>query len=113
MGNKLKPLEKDIQLAICKYLKARSRSHGFTFWRQNTTGMYDAKKQTFRTLPKYAMSGVSDIIVIRNGIFIAIEVKRKGGKQRPSQKKFQREIERAGGKYFVVESVTDVINIGL
>lgn len=106
---KLVPLEKDIQFAICEYLEIKRHF----FWRQNTIGMFDKGKDTFRSLPKYAMAGVSDIIVIRNGIFIALEVKRPGGKQRPSQVEFQKGVERAGGKYFVVASVTDVINIGL
>lgn len=106
---KIVPLEKDIQLGICEYLEIKRHF----FWRQNTVGMFDKGKDTFRSLPKYAKAGVPDIIVIRNGVFIGLEVKRPGGKQRPSQVEFQEGVERAGAKYFVVASITDVINIGL
>ena len=109
MGRAIVPAEKDVQLAICDYLAYRK----CMYWRQNTTGMYDAGKQVFRKLPKYAKAGVPDIIVIKNGHFIGIEVKKKGGKQSENQVKFQKELEANGGKYFLVTNVTDVINIGL
>lgn len=106
---KIKPTEAQVQNAICEYLDIKR----YFFWRANTVGLYDAKKDTFRSPSKYSMQGIPDIIVIKNGIFIGLEVKRPGGKQRESQAKFQKGIERAGGKYFIVESITDVMNIGL
>jgi len=106
-GNR--PLESAIQLSICDYLKLKQ----WFFWRQNTVGMYDAKRETFRSLPKYARHGVSDILLVKDGILYALEVKRKGGKQSERQKEFQKDLEAAGGKYFLVESIEDVQVIGL
>lgn len=104
-----KVLEKDIQLAICEYLTIKRHF----FWRQNVIPPFDKKTGHYRPMSKYTMTGVPDIIVIKNGIFIGLECKRKGGKQSDAQIEFQRRTELAGGKYYTVKSVIDVINIGL
>ena len=102
-----KELEKDIQLAICDYLKLK---HYF-FWRENNTPIFDRNKNLFRAMPKYSIQGVPDIILIKDGKFIGIEVKRKGNKQSETQVKFQRLLELAGGRYYLVYSLDDVIKI--
>ena len=53
-------------------------------------------------------TGISDIIAIKNGITIYVEVKTKYQKQRESQIKFEAEIKNHGGKYFVVRSIEDM-----
>ena len=98
--------ENSIQSAICEYLTMRR----YFFWRQNSVGAYDPIKQTFRSLPKYAMRGVPDIIIIHNGQFIGIEVKSKAGKQSQAQIDFQVHCEKNGGRYIVAKSVDDIIN---
>lgn len=102
-------LEKDIQLVICDYLSLK-RYH---FWRQNTIGMYDAVKKTFRSMPKYSMNGVPDIILIKDGIFWGLEVKQPKGKQSENQKIFEYKTKKAGGKYNIVTSLDDIIALGL
>lgn len=104
-------LEKEIQLSICDYLAFRK----VMFWRQNTIPAVDYKggKTIFRPMPKYSMNGVPDIIVIKDGQFIGLEVKRPKSKQSENQVVFQNKCEQAGGKYFVVCSIDDVQAIGL
>lgn len=53
-------------------------------------------------------TGISDIIAIKNGTTIYVEVKTKYKKQRESQIKFEADIKNHGGKYFVVRSIEDI-----
>lgn len=58
--------------------------------------------------------GCSDIIACWHGRFLAIEVKRPGGKTDPKrlalQLQFQETIRKAGGVAFFAESLQDVID---
>jgi len=101
--------EKDIQLAICDYLARKKHM----FWRQNTGGVFEVRTGSFRPMPKYSMNGVPDIIVIKDGFFIGLEVKRKNTKQSPAQKEFENRCKEAGGEYHIVRSIEDVIELGL
>ncbi len=102
-----KQLEKDIQLAICDYL---SYKHYF-FWRQNTGAVWD--KDRFRSMPKYSMNGVPDIILIKDGKFIGLEVKQPKGKQSDSQKIFENLCIKNGAEYHIVTSLDDVLALTL
>lgn len=101
--------ETDIQLAICDYLALKK----YFFWRQNNIGTYDAKSGYHRPMPKYSKNGVPDIIVIKDGFFIGLEVKTPKGRLSENQKIFQKECKSAGGEYYIVRSIDDVIEIGL
>lgn len=101
--------ETDIQKAICDYLAYRKH----LFWRNNNTPVYDAARQRFRAMPKYTMKGLPDIIVIKDGFFIGLEVKQPKGRQSPDQKEFQRLCKEAGGEYHLVKSIDDVRVLGL
>ena len=101
--------ENDIQNAICEYLEIR----GYFFWRQNTPQVYDTQKGVFRRVPKYGLKGIPDIIVITDGLFWGLEVKKKDTYQSPEQKEFQQLLETKGkGKYNVVRSIQDVQDLG-
>lgn len=102
-------LEKDIQLAICDYLALKKHF----FWRTNTVGMYDPTKKVFRAMPKYGRSGIPDIILIKDGFFIGLEVKRPKTYQGEAQKEFEKRCKENGAEYHVVRSIDDVIEIGL
>lgn len=52
--------------------------------------------------------GFCDLIAIKGGKVLFIEVKTMRGKQSPYQEQFQREIEQAGGTYILARSVEDV-----
>lgn len=104
----VKELEKDIQNAICEYL---SYKHYF-FWRQNNLSVFNGKE--FRALPKYAMKGIPDIILIKpKGIVMFLEVKTSKGKLSDGQLQFQKKCILTGVDYCVVRSVEDVIREGL
>jgi hypothetical protein len=101
------PLESSIQKSICDYLALKKHM----FWRQNNNPIY-SEGRMFK-LPKYSMQGIPDIILIKDGFFIGLEVKRPKTKQSPGQLEFERRCKEAGGEYHVVRSIDDVKNIGL
>lgn len=100
-------LEKDIQNEICEFLQAGN----FLFWRSNNVPVFaknNAGKYMYRSLPKYTPRGLPDIIVVVEGKFIAIEVKREGAKLRPEQAEFGARVIREGGSYIVAHSIDDL-----
>lgn len=97
--------EKDIQKAVLEYFNM----NGFWVWRNNSGAFVlgDKKKRFFRA----GFSGISDLIGIApDGKFIAVEVKRKGGKLTEKQKHFLELVRDMGGYALVVYSIDDAIN---
>jgi len=95
--------EKDIQKAIIDYLRLKKclvfkhHSTGFT--------MKDGEARAFR----YGDKGIADIIgCLPSGRFLAIEVKRPGGKMTPEQDKFLLEVNLHGGLGLLATSIDDV-----
>jgi hypothetical protein len=99
-----KKLEKDIQRECCDWLEYNK----FFFWRSNNIpvfGRNNAGVKTFRSLPKHTPKGLPDIIVITNGKFIGLEIKRDGAKLRPDQAIFEENIKQNGGYYHVITNL--------
>jgi len=76
------------------------------------------KKQGFLVIPYvpgvYGLKGCADLLCCGTvdgvpGRFVAIELKRPGGKVSPEQEKFLKEVRSRGGIAFVAESTQDVI----
>jgi len=107
----IKEKESDIQTAICDYLSLKK----YFFWRQNTspTVQITGDKWHFRRMSKYAMKGIPDIIIIKEGKFIGLEVKTSVGVISQNQKEFKFGCENAGGEYYIVKSIDDVTKLGL
>jgi len=85
-------LEKTIENKIKAYLE----SNGFYYIKVHGSGF----------MPK----GIPDIIACVNGQFLGIEVKATGKKkqQSPYQKIHQKMIEKANGRYILVDTVKEV-----
>jgi len=105
----MNPSESDIQLAICDYLALKN----YFFWRSNSVGIFDPTKKIHRKPQKYHRNGVPDIILIRYGRFIGLEVKTKKGRQSDNQKEFEKDCKANGADYHIVCSVDDVIELGI
>jgi hypothetical protein len=101
--------ETDIQKGVCDYLALRKHF----FWRSNNMPVYDSVRKSYRALPKYAKHGIPDIIVIKDGFFIGLEIKKKGGYQSKEQKLFEKELKEAGGEYWVIRDIDQLKEIGL
>ena len=81
---------------------------GFKAWRNNTTGVYDPKKQIFR---KFAgLKGVADILGLQKstGRFLAVEVKVGKDKLSPEQIRFLEDVKKGGGIAIVASCAGDV-----
>ena len=57
------------------------------------------------------VAGVSDLVFFNRKKCYFIEVKTEKGKQQQTQKDFQKNIENEGGKYFVVRSLDEFIDV--
>lgn len=109
MTTQIRESESDILNAICEYLFDRKHHFG---WRQNTVPVFNKATGKFRSMPRYSMNGVPDIIVVKNGIFWGLEVKTRTGEQSEAQKIFESKCKRSGGQYYIVSSINDVISLG-
>lgn len=56
-----------------------------------------------------ATKGISDLIALKEGICLFLEVKSPKGRQSDHQVRFQRRVEDAGGRYRVIRSLDDLI----
>ena len=72
--------------------------------------IYNVLNKGYRAMPKYSMNGIPDIIIIKDGRFVGLEVKTKIGVQSKSQTEFQVLCELQNGLYFVVRSIDDTIH---
>lgn len=105
--NKNEPLEKETQRTICDWLAY----HKYFFWRNNSKPIYDPIGKKFRAMPKYTPKGLPDIIVLHNGLFIGLEVKRSYAQLRPEQADFGLHCKQSGGLYYTVHNLKEVIEI--
>lgn len=71
-------------------------------------GTFDVKLGGFRRPSPWYRKGVSDILGIYNGKFLAIEVKSEKGKVSPAQALFLSDVRLNGGLGFVAKSIEDV-----
>ena len=91
--------EHEIQEQILMWLKLKRIFH----YRQNSGGL---KKGSH--FVKFGVPGAPDIVAIIKGQYVGIEVKRVNGLQSQQQYFFQKELEKAGGKYILARSLADV-----
>lgn len=71
-------------------------------WRNNTMGVYDQKRRIYRTAPK---KGVSDVLGLFKGRFVAVEVKIGRDKLSPEQSGFLKNINHYGGIAMVAKDI--------
>jgi len=97
--------ERNIQRRILIALSQAFQGEG-VFW-QNDTGT--ARSMDGKRTIRFGLVGSSDIIGCLRGRFVGIEVKTVTGKQRDSQKNFERLIKAVGGVYIVARSPEQAI----
>ena len=91
---KIKISEKDVRRVIRDYLRVKG---WFVFYLLQGLGCYP---------------GATDMISIKNGRVLFIEIKRPGrSKQSDRQKQFQKDIEEHGGEYILTDNLDDLIKI--
>jgi hypothetical protein len=104
-------LEKDVMREVCE----RLTEMGLFFWRSNNVPVFSRNnggKMAFRSLPKYTPRGLPDIMLIINGHFIALEIKRPGiNFLRPEQETYRDQLMQHGGDYYVITSVDELMAV--
>ena len=100
----MKISEKHIQKTILDYLAFKKIFH----YRQNSGAFKTESGGYMRTA---SVSGLPDIVAIKDGIYIGLEVKTATGRQSEEQREIQNRITAAGGLYLVVRSLDDVRKI--
>lgn len=78
-------------------------------WRNNSgarVAEYKGKRRFFR----FGAKGSPDILAIRKGVALAVEVKRPGGKQSDDQRAWQAEWTANGGVYVLANNYGDVLD---
>lgn len=103
-----KPLEKTIQNDILEWLNGQNHCIA---WQTQSGAIFDPTRKTFRKPPKWAPVGVADIIGIWHGCFLAIEVKRPGGRISSHQKDWLTRMVEQGAIAMVAFSLDDVVGL--
>mgnify|MGYP001080078653 CR=1 FL=1 len=93
--SKPKVTEADIRRQVRDYLRIRG---WFVFHILQGLGCYP---------------GVTDLIAVRDGRIVFIELKTKTGKQSDYQKQFQADLEAAGGEYILCRGIDDLMERGI
>lgn len=106
--------EGGIQKAILDYLAIREKQGKLTYWRSNNIppSSFNNGKKFYYKVSVHAKGGIPDIIIVKEGMFIGLEVKDKS-KQSESQIEFEKCIKKNGGQYYIVRSIQDVIDLKL
>ena len=100
-------LEKEIENQILDFLDHVPECFA---WKNQNTGVYDPTRKAFRkSHSKHQFKGVSDILGVYKGKFLAIEVKQPKKKLTDHQQNFLDNIKLQGGIGFMATSVIDVI----
>lgn len=104
----LEPTESQLEMAVCHFFASKN----LMFWKQPSSGYYDAKLKRFRShVNPYVGKGVPDIVIIHSGRFIGVEMKRLKGTQTEDQKRFEERSRKAGALYYICRSVEDAESI--
>jgi len=103
----IKHTESMIQRAILDYLGLISKHEPVYYFRAGSGAFQTAQGRYVKT----GRPGVPDIICCAYGKFLGIEVKTEKGRQSQAQKQAEQDIDRAGGDYFIVRSVSDMKQI--
>jgi hypothetical protein len=91
----MKTLERDIQAACLDYLNILP---GCIAWRMNTGAhAIPATGRNTRRFVRFGFKGLSDIIGIIGGRFLAVEVKRRGNKPTNEQRGYLEVVNQHGG----------------
>ncbi len=95
MSGKPKITETDIRRQVRDYLRIKG---WFVFYVLQGLGAY---------------RGIPDLIAVKNGRALFIELKTARGRQSDHQKKFQVDLEAAGGEYILCRGADDLLKRGI
>jgi len=97
---------------VLRFVENLLRTKGYIFWRENTIGVYDARKGIYRTNP-HRRKGVADVTVIvpPNGTYVGIECKSSSGDMSQDQKYFRDDVMKTGAAYYLIRSQDEALKM--
>ncbi len=100
-----KTSEHDAQKAIIEYLKYDRD----VYWMRNNSFAGKIMRPDGSTgWVNNAKKGAPDIVLCKNGLWIGLEIKCRGGRQSPDQKQAEADIRKAGGQYYIIHTIDDL-----
>lgn len=101
-----KSTEKPTQHAVMQYLGLR----GILHWR-NQSGVIIRDLGYKKSVINMGMAGSPDIFALHEGTLYGFEIKDIKGRQNPNQVSFEKRFTDAGGRYYVIRDVQQVVDI--
>lgn len=92
--------ETEIQSAVFQLLCLK----GYYVWRSQPM------RVPGRKVPEY-LRGMPDLMALKGGMFLGVELKSEKGTQSDDQKRWQESIEKHGGRYILAKCVEEVESI--
>lgn len=99
--------EHDLQVQVINLLRNYYGLCVFAVPNGGSRNLYEARNLKNEGV----MAGVSDLILVLNGVVIFLELKAGKNKQQETQKLFEKRIKGLGHQYYVVRSIEDVMEI--
>lgn len=103
--------ETQIQSSIIDYLQVLENQGKLFVQRVNNTAIFDSANKRWRSLAKGTKKGFPDILILKDGKCIGLEIKTNVGKQSKEQKEMERLMKEHGADYYVVRSLDEVVEI--
>ena len=104
----MKITEKQVQSAVITYLKYRPDVY---FIRNNSIAGKIIRPNGTIGWVNNAKIGAPDIVLVKDGKFIGLELKSSNGRQSKEQKQAEKDIKHCGGIYKIVRYIDDIVEL--
>lgn len=106
--------EADLQIQVVDLLRLHEKSRHFIFWSTPNELLGSARsKGGLGRMARFKRmglrSGVADIVIVKNGCTLFLELKSEVGRQSENQKQFQADAIDAGAEYAVAHNLDEAI----
>ena len=107
---RMKESEADLKRTVTDYLEYQQNAGKLLYFRLNAGDFIELRGNTRRRV-KGCMAGTSDLLVVKQGKAIFLELKSDKGKQSPAQGAFQKLVQMQGTSYSIVRSLEELEKI--
>jgi len=108
---KINQNEKDVQSAVLVYLGTLENMGKVYYFRNNSFRGSFQRSNGSQGYIRNSKQGVPDIIVCYKGRYIGLEIKGTKGVQSDFQKQAEAAIKLAGGEYYIIRDLQEVVDI--
>ena len=106
--------EADLQIQVADLLRLHEESRHFIFWSTPNELLGSARSngglgRMARFKRMGLRSGVADMVIVKNGCALFLELKSEVGRQSENQKQFQSDVIDAGAEYAIAHNIDEAI----